>query len=80
MKNHMWRAGDKTGLEGSNVIYLGKASNGEYLFVHMDTPNVETLSQLRQTVRAYTPPGDPNILNYRIVERYRPLIPEFLNP
>ena len=55
MDDHKFVPGvDAKGFEGSNVIYAGNASDGTPLFVHMDGAKVETLSQMRQTVRGYS--------------------------
>ncbi len=79
MDNHKYSKadGDPTGNEGSNVIYLGKDSNGDQQFLHMDGGSIEDLPHLKRTVRSYTlDPGrqDPNIDNYRFKERYRPRV------
>ena len=81
MKNHKYSTVQPDGYEGSNVTYLGKASNGEQLFLHMDGGKVETLSERRQTVKGYSPGrGDPNILNYKFKDRYSPKVPPSLGP
>jgi hypothetical protein len=90
MENHKFRGKDDVspgetpdpvGNEGSNVIYLGKSARGQYLFLHMDGGDVETLTQLRYTVRGYSADarGDSNILNYKFKERYSPAVPPFIS-
>ena len=74
MENHKWRDGiDDDGLEGSNVIYLGKDGGGNQLFLHMDGGKVEKFEGLRNTVRGYSPAAqwDP-IYKYKFTERYVP--------
>ena len=80
MENHKWRDGiDEGGLEGSNVIYLGKDGGGNQLFLHMDGARVEKFEGLRKTVRGYSPSDqwDP-IYKYKFVERYAPRLPSWL--
>ena len=78
MPNHMFVDADGTGNEGSNVIYLGKQSDGQHLFMHMDGNYVDTFDELRKTVQAYSSVHDPNLANYKITERYQPKLPPYL--
>ena len=85
MENHKHDPNtDEAGYEGSNVIYLGRStprpgSPSEPIFLHLDGKKVETLSQLRQTVKGYSVSErqDRNILNYKIKEKYSPKVPSF---
>jgi hypothetical protein len=76
MQNHRFdHRHDEQGLEGSNVIYIGKNDRGKRLFVHMDTPYAETYEQLQNTVRNYSQYRRDKIENYRFVERFSPRVP-----
>jgi len=78
MRNHKFDPNiDASGFEGSNVIYLGKSQAGDQLFLHMDGGSIGTFPQLQKTVQGYSPLSrrDPNINNYKLTERYRPLVP-----
>jgi hypothetical protein len=83
MQNHRFNDTlDPVGHEGSNVIYIGKSSSGEHLVVHMTAgAPVETLASLRNSVRSYSSAdrADINVLNYKFIERYSPLVLSVLN-
>jgi RHS repeat-associated protein len=71
MRNHRFDPRyDEDGYEGSNVIYIGKNADGKRLFVHMDTPFVETYEQLQDTVRNYSRFRRDVTGNYRFMERF----------
>jgi hypothetical protein len=45
--------------------------------VHMDTAYLETLEEMRKTVQGYSLFSDPNLMNYKLTERYAPSIPQW---
>ena len=79
MNNHTWIPSDGDGLEGSNVIYLGTARKAP-LFLHMDGGFIEDYLQMQITVQDYSadPSRQEDPSNYKITERYTPLVPDFL--
>ena len=78
MGNHRLPKGD--GFEGSNVIYLGRNEFDQHMFLKMDGGDVFNGYLLRLIVSGYSDDPDPNLRNYVFVERYSPLVPNFLKP